>query len=235
VRAIKTAWEIDQLRLASEKVLASMNSVFRKMQPGMTKAEVIRLTRQEEAMRDLTYEYCWLSVGPSLNRTASDQPLVEGAPISIDSGANLNGYVGDVARMAVLGDPCSELIGLLDAIEDIQQTAFAKIKPGATGEDIHRAAEERLSASTIGTHSHFVAHGMGLITHEAPRLTSRGPIRYEGYDAHNPLEPGMVISVETTVADPIKGAVKLEDSLVITDDGFAFLGEGLRGWNRAGV
>ncbi len=234
LRAIKMPWEVKQLRSASVKVLASMHATFKQITPGITKAEVIRLMRHEEAIRDLTFEYCLLSVGPNLNRTASLQPLMEGAPISIDSGANFNGYVGDLARMAIIGEPDSELIGILDAIEEIQETAFALIKPGTTGREIHDAASSKLDSSTIGPYSHFVAHGMGLITHEAPRLTGEGPIRYEGYDAENALVPGMVISVETTVAHPNRGAVKLEDSLLITDTGFEFLGEGLRGWNQTG-
>ena len=234
MRAIKMAWEVKQLRSASEKVLASMQATFKQITPGMSKAEVIHLMRQEEALRDLTFEYCWLSVGPNLNRTASQQPLTEGVPISIDSGANYNGYVGDLARMAVIGEPDAELVGILDAIEEIQETAFALIKPGCTGHEIHSAASARLNKLSIGPHSHFVAHGMGLITHEAPRLTSDGSIRYEGYDADKPLQSGMVLSVETTVADPNRGAVKLEDSLLVTDTGFEFLGNGLRGWNQAG-
>lgn len=234
LRAIKTPWEIDQLRKASEGVLDSMLATFALIQPGMTKAEVIRILRLEEVKRDLTFEYCWLSVGPNLNRTASDQMVQAGDPISIDSGANFHGYVGDLARMAVIGEPDAELVGLLDEIENVQQTAFDIIAPGRTGREIHEAAAKVLGQSPIGPHSHFVAHGMGLITHEAPRLTSHGPIRYEGFDADNPLEPGMVISVETTVSDPKRGAVKLEDSLLITDTGYEFLGEGLRGWNRTG-
>ncbi len=234
LRAVKTDWEIEQLTQASERVLAAMLATFERTQAGMTKAEIIEILRFEEVKRGLTYEYCWLSFGPNLNRVATDQRLEDGAAISIDSGANFAGYVGDLARMAISGTPDSEHIRLLDQIETIQNAAFDKIAPGSTGRDIHSAAEAARSKSSIHEHSHFVAHGMGLISHEAPRLTSDGPIRYDGYDADNPLEPGMVISVETTAADPSRGAVKLEDALLITDAGFRFLGEGARGWNRVG-
>lgn len=234
LRAIKTPWEIEQLRFSSEQVLASMLATFEYIEPGMTKADVIRRLQIEEVQRELTFEYCWLSVGPNLNRTASAQPLTAGSAISIDSGANYNGYVGDLARMAVIGDPDAELIDLLSEIEAVQQAAFKTTGPGRTGKEIHMAAADALNRSPIKPNAHFVAHGMGLISHEAPRLTSHGPIRYNGVDAEKPLEPGMIVSVETTVADPKKGAVKLEDSIVITEQGFEFLGEGLRGWNRTG-
>ena len=76
---------------------------------------------------------------------------------------------------------------------------------------------------------------MGLVTHEAPRLTSTGPVRYEGYDADKALEEGMVVSVETTLQHPKRGFIKLEDTVVITPAGHEIYGEGGRGWNRGGT
>ena len=80
---------------------------------------------------------------------------------------------------------------------------------------------------------HFLAHGMGLVSHEAPRLTAR--MGYDAYDAERPLEAGMVISVETTLQHPKRGFIKLEDTVAVTDTGFEIYGEGGRGWNRAGT
>jgi Xaa-Pro aminopeptidase len=60
-------------------------------------------------------------------------------------------------------------------------------------------------------------------------------VPYDDYDARRPLETGMVISVETTLAHPQRGFIKLEDTVVVTDSGFDVYGEGARGWNRAGT
>jgi len=234
LRAIKTPREIALLRTASQKVIASMMATVAAIAEGMTKEEIIQHLRMEEVGRGLTFEYCFLSIGSSLNRAPSAQALKKGDILSIDSGGNERGYIGDLARMAVLGEPDDELVGLLDEVEAVQQSAFAVVRPGVTGDDIYRIAEARLHASPIAPDAHFLAHGMGLISHEAPRLTGHGPIPYEGYDAARPLEAGMVISVETTLAHPKRGLVKLEDSLVVTDSGYEFLGEGGRGWNRVG-
>ncbi len=76
---------------------------------------------------------------------------------------------------------------------------------------------------------------MGLISHEAPRLTSHGPIPYPAYDADRPLESGMVISIETTIAHPRRGFIKLEDTVAVTDDGWEAFGDRGRGWNRGGA
>jgi Xaa-Pro aminopeptidase len=80
----------------------------------------------------------------------------------------------------------------------------------------------------------FLAHGMGLVSHEAPRLTDSGPVPYPADDAGKPLEAGMVVSVETTLKHPTRGFIKLEDTAVVTPSGHEVYGDGARGWNRAG-
>ena len=81
---------------------------------------------------------------------------------------------------------------------------------------------------------HFVAHGMGLIPHEAPRLTATGPIPYPAKHAKRPLETGMVLSIETHVKHPDVGFVKLEDTVVVTESGWEAFGDWGRGWNQPG-
>jgi Xaa-Pro aminopeptidase len=76
---------------------------------------------------------------------------------------------------------------------------------------------------------------MGMVSHEAPRLTDSGPVPYPADDAGRPLEEGMVVSVETTLKHPARGFIKLEDTVVVTADGHEVYGEGARGWNRAGL
>jgi Xaa-Pro aminopeptidase len=74
---------------------------------------------------------------------------------------------------------------------------------------------------------------MGLVSHEAPRLTSTGPVPYPNDDGPKPLEEGMVLSIETTVLHPTRGFVKLEDTVIVTDEGHRAFGDGARGWNVA--
>ena len=76
---------------------------------------------------------------------------------------------------------------------------------------------------------------MGLVTHEVPHLTSRGPVPYADTDAGLPLEPGMVLSIESTLRHPTRGFIKLEDTVAVTESGFEVFGETLRGWNRTGA
>jgi Xaa-Pro aminopeptidase len=235
LRARKSAEELEMLRRASDGVIDSMLAVIAAHGPGATKRELTEAMRREETNRGLTFEYCLIAAGTSHNRAASDQRWEEGDVLSLDSGGNYHGYIGDLARMAILGEPDSELGELLAEIEAIQQAAFAPIKAGAMGSEIYAAAEPLVRRSRQGNHLHFLAHGMGLVSHEAPHLTQRGPIPYSDEDAHRPLEAGMVISVETTLMHPRRGFIKLEDTVVVTSDGHEVYGNRARGWNRGGT
>jgi len=234
LRARKSADELAKLKVASDHVIDSMLAVIAAHGAGTTKQELAEALRREETNRGLTFEYCLIAAGASHNRAPSEQRWEEGDVLSLDSGGNYHGYIGDVARMAVLGEPDAELVDMLAEIEEVQQAAFKSIKPGAMGGAIYAAAEPLVRRSRQHNHLHFLAHGMGLVSHEAPRLTNSGPVPY-GDDAHRPLETGMVISVETTLLHPRRGFIKLEDTAVVTDQGCEIYGDRARGWNRGGT
>jgi len=232
LRARKTRAELALLRETSERVVTSMLAVFDGCAPGQTKNEIVERLRREEVERGLTFEYCLITVGTSLNRAPSEQRLEAGDILSLDSGGNYKGYIGDLCRMGILGEPDPELVDLLGVIEEIQQRARRPIRHGATGAEIFTAAHELVDASPHRAYLDFVAHGMGLVSHEAPRLMSNGPVPYEAYDATRPLESDMVISIETTMAHPKRGFIKLEDTVAVTEEGCEGFGDKGRGWNR---
>ena len=234
LRAVKSPEELRKLRIASERVIESMLAVIANHGPGATKRELTEALRREETNRGLTFDYC-LITGSSLNRAPSEQKWGKGDVLSLDSGGNYHGYIGDLCRMAIHGEPDAELEDLLAEIESIQRASMKPIKAGATGSVIYAAAEPLVHKSKHHNHIHFLAHGMGLVSHEAPRLTATGPVPYDAYDAGRPLERGMVVSVETTLQHPQRGFIKLEDTVVVTDTGFEIYGEGGRGWNRGGT
>jgi Xaa-Pro aminopeptidase len=235
LRAIKSPEELDMLRLASDAVIDSMAAVFDNYGAGATKAELAEALRREETSRGLTFDYCLIAAGSSLNRAPSDQRWEQGDVLSLDSGGNYHGYIGDVARMGIVGEPDDELVELLAEVEAIEQASMKPIRAGALGKEIYAAANAVLHKSKIHNHTHFLAHGMGLVSHEAPRLTNSGPVPYDAYDADRPLETGMVVSVETTLQHPQRGFIKLEDTVVVTPTGFEVYGDRIRGWNRAGA
>ncbi len=234
-RAKKSGDELKKLKYASEAVLASMQAVIANHEPGMaTKADLVEALRREETNRGLNFEYCLITCGTDLNRAPSDQLWGKGDILSLDSGGNYKGYIGDIVRMAIQGTPDAELEDLLAEIETVQRAAFKVVRAGEMGRALYAAAEPLVAQSAHKPYMEFLAHGMGMVSHEAPRLTDTGPVPYAADDAGRPLEAGMVISVETTIKHPRRGFIKLEDTVIVTDGGHEVYGEGGRGWNRAG-
>ncbi len=233
-RLVKSPEELEKLKYASEAVIDSMLATIAKSPPGTTKADVVETLRREETLRGLTFEYCLITCGTSFNRAPSEQRWETGEIMSLDSGGNNHGYIGDICRMAIHGEPDAELEDLLAEIESIQRAGFAAARPGALGREIYAAAEPLVTRSKFHNQLEFLAHGMGLVSHEAPRLTDSGPVPYPADDADKPLEPGMVVSVETTLKHPSRGFIKLEDTVVVTESGHAVYGDSARGWNCAG-
>src|SRR3569832_451835 len=235
LRAGKSAAELAKLNKATEMVTDSMLEVIAKHGPGTTKRELFEALKIAEVQRGLTFEYCLLASGTSHNRAPSEQRWEQGDVLSLDSGGNYHGYIGDLARMAVLGEPDQEQKDLLAEIEAVQQAAFGAVKAGAPGAAIYAAAEQTLAKTSQRDNTEFLAHGMGLVSHEAPRLTTTGPIPYAGHDAGLPLEAGMVVSIETTMKHLKRGFIKLEDTVAETADGYKIYGENGRGWNIGGT
>ena len=234
LRAVKSPAELALMRRASEAITDAMQATIAAADAGWSKSAIIERLRQEETARGLQFEYCLLTLGASHNRAASDQVWAPGEVLSIDSGGNLQGYIGDICRMGFLGEPDAELVDLLGEIETVQQAAFAQVRAGAAGGDLIAAGEAMLARQPSRACTDFFAHGMGVITHEAPFLMTNHPVAYEGTDAAHPLQAGMVLSIETTMLHPRRGFIKLEDTLAVTETGYEMFGTAGRGWNRGG-
>jgi Xaa-Pro aminopeptidase len=235
LRAIKTEAELAQLRIASERITDSMLATFAGQGEGASKHDIVEALRREETNRGLTFDYCLITIGSSHNRAVSPQRWQRGEVLSIDSGGNYQGYIGDLCRMGVLGEPDQELVDLLAEIEAVQQAAMALARAGTPGGEMIAAAEAVLRKNPNAACTDFFAHGMGLISHEAPFLMTNHPVAYEGIDAPKPLEKNMVISVETTMLHPRRGFIKLEDTIAIRDGVCELIGDRGRGWNRGGA
>ena len=204
--------------------------------PGATKAELVEALRREEVNRGLTFEYCLITAGTSLNRAPSDQVWGAGDILSLDSGGNYKGYIGDLCRMAIQGEPDSELEDLLAEVDEIQLAARKPIRAGAQGGEIYASAGEVLQTVIArAIRSSLSRTGWASSATRRRASPSHGPIPYPAYDADRPLEFGMVISIETTIAHPRRGFIKLEDTVAVTDQGWEAFGDRGRGWNRGGA
>lgn len=232
LRAVKTPTELARLRNASEEVVEAMLSVFAAHGEGATKIDIARALRREEERRGLDFDYCLINMGTDPSRAPSEQAWRPGEVLALDSGGNDGGYIGDLCRMAVLGDADAELHDLLAEIDAVQQAARQPIRAGTPGQAIFAAAEPLVERSAHRGVLDFAAHGMGIVSHEAPWLSDHAAVPYPGYHADRPLEAGMVISIETTLKHPRRGFIKLEDTVAVTETGCEGFGDGGREWNH---
>jgi Xaa-Pro aminopeptidase len=233
LRCVKTEVELANLRKAAAGIVDSMLATFHWVRPGVTETEIVQQLHMQQLLRGLEFEFALVTTGPTFGRAPSLRKIANQEILSLDTGGHYRGYLADMARMAVLGEPTAMMNDLLDEVLSVQAAARSAIGPGTPGSAIYETAHQALKSSIHQNEMHFVAHGIGLIAHEAPRLTATGPIPYADKHAQRPLEAGMVISVETHLKHPEVGFIKLEDTVAVTNSGSEAFGDWGRGWNAS--
>ncbi|MHB8612020.1 MAG: M24 family metallopeptidase [Candidatus Dormibacteraceae bacterium] len=231
LRAVKKPYELALIKEASEGIVGAMTATLGRSEAGMTTREIASILRVEENARGLDFDYCLVTAGPSFNRAPSERQWRQGATLCLDSGGTRLGYIGDMARMAVAGSPTTAMNELLQEVDSVQMAVRHVLKEGVPGGEIHEAARSEVARLPHSAEIEFEAHGVGLVSHEVPHLTGGGSWPYPGTHANRPLRAGMVISIETTLRNREVGFVKLEDTLVVTRNGFEAYGDTARGWN----
>lgn len=147
--------------------------------------------------------------------TASDKVIEDGDLVTVDFGANLNGYNSDMTRTVAVGQPSDELKRIYNAVLEAEEAAVQAIKPGMKAGDLDAVARDILEGHGLGeAFAHSLGHGVGLVVHEGPRL-SKG--------SEDVLEPGMVITIEPGAYVEGLGGVRIEDLVLVTEDGYEVL------------
>lgn len=154
---------------------------------------------------------------PALPGGANGTPLKEGQAVMVDLGGNFNGYMGDMSRVFSIGKLPEEAYAAHQTCLEIQDKVSSMACPGAVCEDLYQAAVNIADKAGfadrfmgIGQQAKFIGHGIGLEINEAPVIAPR--IKQE-------LEPGMVFALEPKIVIPQVGAVGIENSWVITNEG----------------
>ena len=150
----------------------------------------------------------------ALPHYAPEQPAIftENCMVLVDEGCRLDRYCSDMTRTYWIGDrPDPRFTEMLERVQEAQRRAIAALRPGITGREVHQVAVDYFASCGMAEYfTHSLGHGVGLETHEGPRLSPR---------ATEPLVPGNIVTIEPGLYFPGWGGARWEHMAVITEDG----------------
>ncbi|MGN1206361.1 MAG: M24 family metallopeptidase [Eubacterium sp.] len=141
----------------------------------------------------------------------SDKVLEEGDFLTMDFGCLVNGYCSDMTRTIIYGKADEKQKEIYDVVLRAQKAALNMIKPGLTGKEVDKVARDIITEAGYGEYfGHSLGHSVGLQIHETPCFSPK---------EESIIKPGMIITVEPGIYVEGFGGVRIEDVVVITEDG----------------
>ncbi len=226
LREVKDEAEIDSLFRAAQAGDAAFESVREIAAAAATEADLG--WGLINAMRDAGANQAgWPPIAATGPNAALPHHLSAGDPVGtglllLDYGCTVGGYHSDMSRTIWLeGEADQQVQRMHRAVLEAQEAGIAAIEPGVTGHDIDEACRAVLRSYEMeDLFLHSTGHGVGLEIHEGPRLTK---------NSDDVLVPGNVVTVEPGVYVPGFGGVRIEDMVVVTDDGHRVLTQSDKG------
>lgn len=217
LRLRKQPEEVDALRRAGQAIDRVHLRMGEWLRPGRTEAEVGRdIADAIIAEGHTTVNFVIVASGPngaSPHHQLSDRVIESGDPVVVDIGGSMpDGYCSDCTRTYIAGGrPPADFADYYAVLLEAQQASCASVHPGVSAQQVDAAAREVIAAAGYGElFIHRTGHGIGLEEHEEPWIVS-------GNDAT--LEPGMCFSIEPGIYTSGRHGARIEDIVVVTDDG----------------
>ena len=226
-RLEKDAFEQAALRRAGAMLSVVTGEVIADLRPGLSESQVA--ADIDWAMKHAGFERpafdTIVASGPNgaLPHARPGARLLQaGDLVVLDFGGVLDGYCVDLTRTVSVGAPGAEASRVYEAVLAAQEAAIRSVRPGTRVSQVDEAAREELSRRGLGqAFVHATGHGLGLEVHEEPRV---GPAK-AGIPGVAPvgrdevLRPGIVITIEPGAYLPDWGGVRIEDDVLVTDQG----------------
>jgi len=220
LRAVKEPGELDAIRQASRITDGVYERLAEEQFSGRTEKELV--WRMTELFHELGADEPAFAIDIAAGPTAAsphavpgDRVVQEGELVLVDAGARLNHYCSDCTRTFAVGDVSDSLREIYDVTKEAQQAGLDAVRAGTTGRDADAAARAVIAdAGYAENFGHGLGHGLGLMVHEAPTL------RPESTDT---LDVANVVTVEPGIYLSGVGGVRIEDLVVVTDEGCEIL------------
>jgi len=219
-RRVKSAHEVELIRLANQITLQAFKSALRSLKEGMTHTElsgrVASAHQQLGARGGALVLFAEHSAAP--HGTITPQKLREGDIVLVDGGCSVENYASDITRTTSFGKPTQKQLKVFDIVKRAQAAALKAARPGVACEDLDAAARKVVTDGGFGPDykyfTHRLGHGLGMEGHEWTYLVRGNKTK---------LEPGMTFSNEPGIYIPGEFGVRCEDIMVITENGAELL------------
>lgn len=216
LRAVKDSVEIEAMVAAASLHAVALAEIETLIRPGSIERDValaLEFALKRLGAEEKSFDFIVASGprGALPHGVAGDRRLAVGELVTIDFGARVAGYHADETVTVALGTPPDELRRVYDTVLAAHDLAIAAIRPGVALAEIDRAARDFIAAAGYGAYfGHGLGHGIGLDVHEAPTVSARSKAI---------AAPGMVVTVEPGIYLPGLGGVRIEDMVLVTEDG----------------
>jgi Xaa-Pro aminopeptidase len=220
-RVIKTAQEIERMRLANELAGLAMEYTRDHMRPGMKESEVggmyesfvhgVGVGYKGKVEMARAFTLVWSGKGIATFTATSDRPIQQNEPTLFEIWVCVDGYWTDLTKNVCPGDLTPEYHKLLDLLLNVFNEAIAFARDGASFPELDRLIRARIADGGYpGQPSHAICHGVGARAHEPPFAHQAGT---------GTVRKGMVLAIEPGIYWPGGGGLRLEDNFLITDEG----------------
>ncbi|MSN24379.1 MAG: M24 family metallopeptidase [Geobacter sp.] len=220
VRICKDSSEIELLSTVAKLASQSLVSILHFVKPGVKESEIaleLEFEMRRRGADGRAFDFIVASGlrGAMPHGRASDKAIRSGELITIDFGAVKDAYHSDETVTIACGEPGSREREIHAIVKTAHDLAIERVKPGLKCKELDAVARDYITERGFGEYfGHGLGHGVGLDIHEKPTLSPRS-------DAV--LKEGMVITIEPGIYIPGFGGVRIEDTLVVTADGYQIL------------
>jgi len=220
IREIKTSEEVELLSRSAQLMGDVLAQVIAELTPGQVEKDIawkIETLIREQGADGASFPPIVASGsnGALPHAVPTERRIGEGEPIILDVGAKIGGYCSDMTRTVFLGNPPSDFKEIYRVVRKAQLLALQSVSPGMKSNEVDSIARDVIKNAGFGDFfGHSLGHCIGMAPHERPSI---GPLNPEV------LKEGMVFTVEPGIYIPGKGGVRLEEMVVLEENGARLL------------